>query len=200
LIGGPGRDELSGSPGPDVFLPGPGQDTVRLASRGSTPDKARDRVLASDGESDDIWCATADRNDRLVIDGSDWPSAVGRAIRCEGLIRSTPARPVPVWIESPDYSDAEFGDLRSWVAVGCPFDAVGVCRGTITVRVEGHRLGPKRFAMRPGRIREFAVAPDSYGNCEDFVPTRVTVRARHAHRVVAVTRNLDIEVCPYDSS
>jgi hypothetical protein len=39
-----------------------------------------------------------------------------------------------------------------------------------------------------------------YGNCDDFVPTKVTVRARQGDRVVAVTRKLDIEVCPYDSS
>jgi hypothetical protein len=62
------------------------------------------------------------------------------------------------------------------------------------------RLGPKRFAVRPGRIREFPVAPDSYGSCDEDVPARVVVRARQADRVVAVTRNLYIEVCPYDST
>jgi hypothetical protein len=199
FVGGPGRDELVGGGGPDVFAPGPGQDSVTLA-RGPRPDRSRDRVLARDGESDDIDCAAATGMDRLMLDGSDWSTSDGRVIRCPGLARSSPALPVPLWIESPDYSDAEFGDLRTWVAVGCPLDAVGICQGTITVRVEGRRLGPKRFAVRPGRTREVPVAPDSYGNCDDFVPTSVTVRARQADRVVAVTRNLDIEVCPYDST
>jgi hypothetical protein len=192
LIGGPGQDELFGSTGPDVFAPGPGEDEVRLAR-----DDARDRVRANDGESDDVWCAAATSEDRLLLDGSDWPRAVGR---CKGLFRSSPANAVPLWIESPDYGDAEFGDHRSWVAVGCPFDAVGACHGSIVVRVRGRRLGPKGFAVRPGRIREFAVAPDSYGSCEESVPTLVTVRTLRKGRTVAVTRNLDIEVCPYDST
>jgi hypothetical protein len=199
FFGGPGRDELVGGHGPDVFKPGAGQDSVALAG-GLRPDLSRDRVLARDGESDDIECGAATRRDRLMLDGSDWASFGERTIRCPGLVRSSPALPVPLWIESPDYEDAEFGDSRTWVAVGCPLDAVAICQGTITVRVEGRRLGPKRFTLRPGRTREFPVAPDSYGNCDDFVPTSVIVRARQAERVVAVTRNLEIEVCPYDST
>jgi hypothetical protein len=196
LFGGPGRDELSGSSGPDVLAPGPGQDEVRLAR-----DNARDRVMARDGESDDIWCATATNSDRLMLDGSDWPSAVGRAIRCKGLSRSSPAMAVPVWILSPDYERSEYGGSSgTWVGVGCPFDAVGVCEGTIVVRVRKRRLGPKRFAVRAGRIREFEVAPESFDSCDDVVPTIVTLRTRHTRGVFTVTRSLDIEVCPYDSA
>jgi len=196
LIGGPGRDELSGGSGPDAFAPGPGQDEVRLAR-----DNARDRVMARDGESDDIWCAAATSRDRLMLDGSDWPSAVGQAIRCKGLSRSSPARAVPVWILSPDYERSEYGGSSgTWVGIGCPFDAVGVCEGTIVVRVRGRRLGPTRFAVRPGSIREFEVAAESFDSCDDFVPTIVTLRTRHTREVHTVTRNLEIEVCPYDSA
>ena len=67
--------------------------------------------------------------------------------------------------------------------------------------VSGDRLGPKRFAIGPGRSGDLRVSRASYDTeaCED-VPARVTVRTRHATRVLAVAADMLVQVCPYDSS
>jgi hypothetical protein len=128
-----------------------------------------------EAELDSVSCQGAGRADRLLLDGLDWPHPDERDA-CNGLSRSSPARAIPSYILSPDYERVEYGESRgTWVNVYCPRDVPRICEGTIRVKVTGHTLGPKRFRVRPGRDREFEVAPRSYddGECEDEVPARV---------------------------
>jgi len=201
LYGGPGQDLLRGALGADTLDGGPGHDSFELTGARQHADDSTDDVRATDGERDTVNCHAATSSDRLSLDGIDWPELDKRGA-CRGLSRTSPARALPSYIDSPDWSDAEFGDYSTWVGVYCPPDVERICEGTITVKVTGHKLGPERFRVRPARTREFKVAPGSYDDpeCEDFVPARVTVRTRRGYRVFPITQTLLIDVCPYDSA
>jgi RTX calcium-binding nonapeptide repeat (4 copies) len=202
LYGGPGDDFLRGALGADTLDGGLGRDTFQLAEARRHADDSTDDVRAADGESDTVSCHAATWSDRLSLDGIDWPELDHRG-RCRGLSRASPPRGLPSYILSPDWERVEYDEGNgTWIGVYCPPDVPRVCRGTITVSVTGHKLGPKRFRLAPGRTREFEVAPDSYDDpeCHDDVPARVTVRTRRGGQVLPATENLLIEVCPYDSA
>ena len=197
LYGGPGDDFLRGALGADTLDGGPGHDIFQLTEARRHADDSTDDVRAADGESDTVSCHAATWSDRLSLDGIDWPALDNRG-KCRRLSRTSPPRALPAYILSPDY-EVKHG---TWVDVYCPPDVPRICEGTITVKVTGHELGPKRFRLRPGLDREFKVARGAYDDpeCENDVPARVTVRTRRGGRVFPRTESLLIPVCPYDSA
>jgi hypothetical protein len=196
LLGGPGDDTLLGHNGPELLQGGPGRDEFDLRGQDGVSDHDPDVVDARDGEIDVVSCATSERSDRLLLDGYDWPRRDRRG-RCNGLRRSSPARALPTDI----FTAAEETGGGTEVLVYCPHDVPHGCRGTITAAVAGDHLGPARFAARPGRSRYLRMSRLVYDTeaCED-VPARVTVRTRRARRVLTVTADMMVRVCPFDSS
>jgi hypothetical protein len=202
LYGGPGHDLLRGALGADTLDGGPGHDTFELTGARQHADDSTDDVRAADGETDTVNCHAATSSDRLSLDGIDWPE-LNKKGTCRGLSRTSPPRALPSYINSPDWSRVETGGGNgTWVGLYCPPDVPQLCEGTITVTVTGHKLGPERFRVRPGRTREFEVAPGSYDDpeCENGVPARVTVRTRRGNQVLPITEMLTIDPCPYDSA
>lgn len=187
LWGGAGDDEIYAGRGRDVIHPGPGEDQVWLANqnRGETAwkDRARDTVSSRDGESDDIRCDAHSPPDRLLVDGLDWPSDSAQRL-CAGVVRSSLALPLPFAVASPDYEVAD----GTWVWVFCPWDGMPTCAGTITVRVAGRTLGPKRFRIRAGDDHSYKLGDGEFGSDDNSVTTLVTLRmwdrGGRLHRVV----------------
>jgi hypothetical protein len=197
LYGGPGDDALTGSRARDLLNGGPGRDVFKLIEQRGARDGARDTVDARDGELDFVSCRTAERLDRLLLDGTDWAKVDTRK-RCNGLVRASPARALPAHIDSPNFEI----NSGTWVGVHCPHDIPRACRGTIRVQVAGRTLGPARFRLRRGGVRDFKVARGEYSDplCENDIPARVTVRTRRGRQMLAATDVLLIPACPYDST
>jgi hypothetical protein len=197
LSGGPGDDTLIGHYGPELLVGGAGRDHFELRGTSGVSGHDPDVVDARDGELDEVSCASSERVDRLLLDGVDWPRRDRRG-RCNGLRRASPARALPADIYS---APEELGD-GTWVSVYCPHDVPRRCTGTISAVVEGDRLGPAGFRLRPGRRDDFKVARAEYDDpsCDHDFPARVTVRTRRAGRTLPANADLVILSCLHDSS
>lgn len=193
LRGGPGDDTLSGIAGRDVLIPGPGNDVV-FASSDRFRDGARDVVRARDGESDDVYCDFTDQGDSLLIDGLDLP--LSRSRRCSGIRRSSRPRAIPVEIESPPFFPEDCCS-GTRITVACPLDMNSTCRGTVTARTRGHRIGSSRFIVPPGRKGAVRISDGEFSDpdCERSVPASAMARTKLGNGVLVATRRLDIEPC-----
>ena len=135
LAGGPGADVLIGWRGADELDGGPGRD--RLDGRGG-----RDRLLPLDGAPDVVACGDGidfvDGTEDDEFDSSEWyevgPDAVDvLGADCERV--TTEEQGAPVRVQPLSVTSTALR-LR---APSCP------CRGHVTVRAGGHRLGRGRI-------------------------------------------------------
>jgi RTX calcium-binding nonapeptide repeat (4 copies) len=143
ISGGRGSDRLSGSSSPDSLLGGPGND--RLRGGGGQDEllggSGDDRIRARDTFPDAVSCGSG--QDRASLDALDYFPG-----RCERVRRTDPGGATVLDLLSSNSRGGTAG-----VAVGCPRDAVGRCRGTVSIRRQGRSLGKARFNVRRRRIR-----------------------------------------------
>jgi hypothetical protein len=133
LFGSGHEDELAGGPGRDLLEGGVGQDTINGGG-------GNDRIRGRDSFPDVVSCGSG--RDRATLDGLDY-----YADRCERVRRSDRAGATVVDLTS---SRARGGTAIA--LVGCPRDAVGPCRGSVTLREHGHSLGKARFRVRRAHL------------------------------------------------
>jgi hypothetical protein len=69
LSGGRGNDRLIGGPGGDVLRGGPGADEFNMVDGVERPSPGRDRIVARDGNPDQINCGAA--NDVALVDSEE---------------------------------------------------------------------------------------------------------------------------------
>ena len=142
VSGGRGNDRLTGSRRPDSLLGGSGND--RLSGRGGQDElvggSGNDRIRARDTFPDAVSCGPG--RDRASLDALDYFPG-----RCEQVRRTDTAGATVLDLLT---SKSRGGTAR--VAVGCPVDAVGKCRGTVSIRRSGRSIGKARFRVRHGRI------------------------------------------------
>jgi hypothetical protein len=183
IAGGRGNDRLSGSRHPDSLLGGPGND--RLLGRGGQDElvggSGNDRIRARDTFPDAVSCGPG--QDRASLDALDYfPGG------CEQVRRSDTAGATVL-----DLLTSKSGSAR--VAVGCPADAVGKCRGTVSIRQKGRSLGKARFNVKRrrigfGRIRLPADTVQQLKQGGLAVTVVLRVRDGRLHRTVTVPQLL----------
>lgn len=181
LSGGPGADNLWGSAGNDVLMPGVGRDIVQ-GFRGD------DRVFARDGVRDDIECDAG--GDYVVADRRDF--VWGRS--CRVVRRPGTVVAIPLGI-SNDYD----GGYIVQIFVGCPSDSPLACEGTLTLSVRGgRRLLQRRFRITPGVPKLFEpYVSDAAGAALERRDALVAVRSvDSAGRMRTLSRVFDIGPLP----
>lgn len=209
VFGGPGSDEVRAGPGADFINPGAGRDEVWLVNerRGKLAwtDTGRDSVWSRDGDIDNIYCDSRGPADVLRVDGLDWPAdyaqgnwPADRGRPCKQVFRSSPPRPLPSAIDSPDYEVSE--GTRVWVF--CPVDGEPICQGTIMLRIAGRIFGPIRFRVRQGRERAFHLTDREFGWDENnSVAAFITLRLRDPNgRLIRIQESMSVGPSPYDSA
>lgn len=134
LLAGEGADVLRGGPGDDyfedyshtragnVYVLGPGRDSVAWAGEGP------DLIRARDGRYDDMYCS--DGRDTVVLDALDFFDGECERVRRRGLARSLPLSATAYFEEIEDVAYANSLGL----IVTCPFDGARPCTGTVVVR------------------------------------------------------------------
>jgi hypothetical protein len=183
IAGGGGNDRLSGSRSPDTLGGGSGND--RLWGRGGQDELAggsgNDRIRARDTFPDTVSCGRG--QDVASLDALDY-----FADRCEHVRRSDGAGATVL-----DLLTSKSGTAR--VAVGCPRDAVGKCRGTVRIRQKGRSLGKARFNVKRRRIgfasiRLPAATVEQLKQSGLAVTVVLRVRDGRLHRTVTVPQLL----------
>jgi hypothetical protein len=137
LSGGSGEDSIRGSAGANRITGGPGQDVIR-AGRGN------DRIVDRDSSVDTVRCGAG--RDRARLDRFDFVSD----LRCDELNRGGSALAAPIGVST--------GGGNPSVAVGCPADAEGGCRGRVRVTRGRRELVDESYRLGAGRTRDFEVA------------------------------------------
>jgi hypothetical protein len=183
--GGRGNDRLSGSSHDDALAGGSGNDRLR---GGAGQDElvggsGNDLIRARDTFSDAVSCGSG--RDRASLDGLDYFRS-----RCERIRRSDRAGATVLDLLS---SRSAGGTAR--VAVGCPGDAVGKCRGRASIRQSGRSLGRGRFNVRRGRIGFArihlpAATVQRLRQTSLSVTVVLTVREGRLHRTVTIPQRL----------
>lgn len=141
LWGGQGRDVLRGGPGDD-YLTDDGGERGNVYHLGSGRDKVEgddgpDKILARDGEHDDLTCYGG--RDTVVLDALDfYENDEDLGGRCERVRRRGLARAFP--LEAVAYLTADYeayigtrGPNELEVSMACPYDAPRTCAETVIV-------------------------------------------------------------------
>jgi hypothetical protein len=183
--GGKGNDRLSGSSHDDTLAGGSGNDRLRggegqdelVGGRGN------DLLRARDTFSDVVSCGSG--RDRASLDALDY-----FADRCERVRRSDQGGATVL-----DLLTSRSGGGTARVAVGCPRDAVGKCRGRVSIRQHGHSLGKARFNVRRrhigfARIHLSAATVQRLKQTALSVTVVLQVREGRLHRTVTVPQQL----------
>jgi hypothetical protein len=193
LLGGPGNDKLGGGAGPDWIVPGPGVDYV-VGWRGD------DRVDARDGAVDHIECDAG--RDRLTLDRLDFPYLINR-VDSRGFSHFTRCGPAQrsgapsVLALSVDWDNDDLG--FTGLALGCPADSGGPCRGWASVSLRGgRRLFGGRYRIAPGHL---GGPYDEFSDAVNYAlvrrGARVRVRARDSDgRLRTISRVLEVSYSP----
>lgn len=165
--GGSGNDTLTGAEGDETFFGGGGNDVI-------TGGGGRDLL---DGEQGDDRLELRDGAEDLGRGGAGSDTAVADAVALDALTgveaidraAGPPAPDVkgtaPSIVTSRSAVRLRGRRASTRIAVRCPADETGGCRGTLTltgnVRVGGRKvtavLGSARFALTPGRQRTLTV-------------------------------------------
>ena len=214
LLGGGGRDVLTGGPGDDYLAVDGylafGQRRVGGSTTADRADGGRgaDRVYGNRGPN-----RLAGGPGRDLVDGGPGNDRLGardrspdsvhcgrgvdrvalgaldffanrRSNRCELTVRTVPAAAVVFGLADP-IGETYIGDQRSaFVAVGCPGDALPVCHGVLRLVHRRRELGRVRFRLRRGARREVEVRLSRLGR-------RRVVRRGDLSNVWAVATSLD---------
>ena len=112
----------------------------------------------------------------------------------QASFRSSPPRPLPSAIDSPDYEVSE--GTRVWVF--CPVDGEPICQGTIMLRIAGRIFGPIRFRVRQGRERAFHLTDREFGWDENnSVAAFITLRLRDPNgRLIRIQESMSVLLSP----
>jgi hypothetical protein len=186
--GGPGSDTLFEAAGPDVIIPGPGEDRVRLPEIPHKP-RGRDVVLARDGHFDSVECGADGQFDRVSLDGVDW--MVGCPL--DSLHRSAAPRAVPLSVSADPTLRQDNG---LFVLLGCPKDATRACAGAALASVAGRLRGRSGFRLPPGHTQTLTVGAMPFCSVRRLDRASVDVRTAAAGGQIAVRRTITLKRQP----
>jgi Ca2+-binding RTX toxin-like protein len=145
VVGGSGSDVITGDGGANTLAGGPGAD-----------------ILSGLGGAD------------LLEGGRDNDSLVGgRArdqLRCDSGFDLAVSRPIDAVSKDCERTGADLGSdtgrvrhnaTRVWIA--CPSQEGAKCRGQVTLKLDGRKLGAARFKVRRGKVKAFGFALNRRG-------------------------------------
>jgi RTX calcium-binding nonapeptide repeat (4 copies) len=128
INGGSGQDRIFGSGGADSLTGGAGADIVK-GGRGN------DRIRTRDDSIDELSCGGG--RDTAVLDVFDYFAGA-----CERPRRTLPAGATIVKLTTSPKNRAS-----ALVEIGCPGDATRGCRGSVSLRYRGSRIGDGDFGL-----------------------------------------------------
>jgi len=149
IRGGSGNDSLVGNGNRNFLIGGPGNDVI--FGQGGAGDDVNggpgdDRLFAADGLSDEVNCG--DGNDQAQVDLQD----TFRLGVCEFVSRAPVGEFPTVAI-----SHAPVRIATGKVRLSCPSEGPA-CRGTLTLRQNGGRVGAASYRIARGRAAVLRVA------------------------------------------
>ena len=137
LLGGPDRDTLVGTKGPETLDGGPAEDFVE----GNGGD---DQLLAADGALDRVTCSAANPADgRASLDRLDL------ARGCATVARAGVGAPRVLVLGQSDLDD----EALFRVGIACSQDQPGGCPVELTTRADGRALVRRRSLLAPGTAK-----------------------------------------------